>query len=573
MSEAMINGARIVLETLHRIGIRDVFGYPGGAVIPIYNQLYDYDQLNHYFARHEQGAAHEADGYARSSGTCGVCLATSGPGATNLVTGIMTAHMDSIPLLAITGQVGLAGIGKDSFQEADITGITLPITKNNYLVKDVRDLPRIIREAHYIATTGRPGPVLIDIPNDIQRREMTITEYDQLMEEPFHLEGYEPNYKGHPKQIKKAVQAIKAAKRPLIIAGAGVLKGRACKELRVFAETQQIPVANTLLGLGTFPTTSPISLGMLGMHGTVYANFATDKADLVIACGIRFDDRIAGVPNEFCKHAKIIHIDIDPAEIGKNKEIEIPIVGDIKNVLSHFNEKLQPQRHDDWLEQIRQWKEAYPIQYEPTSDSTLKPQKVLQEINTIVKGQAIIVTDVGQHQMWAAQYFDYTEPNTLVTSGGAGTMGFGLPAAIGAQVGAPNKKVILIVGDGGFQMTAEELMMLKQYHLPVKVVILDNAYLGMVRQWQELFNNHRYSSVGLEVNPDFVKLAEAYGVTGCRLTTKEELRSQLRDLILSDEPVVIDCQVTREENVLPMIPAGKSVADMIGLRGVLADGE
>ena len=574
MSTEMINGARIVLETLHRIGIREIFGYPGGAVIPIYDEIYKYDGLTHYFSRHEQGAAHEADGYARASGRCGVCLATSGPGATNLVTGIMTAHMDSVPLLAITGQVGCSLLGKDAFQESDIVGITVPITKNNYLVKNIRDLPRIIREAHYIATTGRPGPVLIDIPKDIQLTEIPRDEFDRLYEKPFNLEGYDPNYKGHPLQIKKAVQLIKNAKRPLIIAGAGVLKSKASQELWQLAKNTETPITTTLLGLGAFPGNDTLFLGMLGMHGTAPANLATEETDVVIAAGIRFDDRIAGNPKEFCKNAKIIHIDIDPAEIEKNRKVDVPIVGDLKGVLKEMNEQLtQPLHHDTWIEQINAWKETYALRYRQPADNKLVPQKVLQELNAILRGNAIIVTDVGQHQMWAAQYMTYQNPNSIVTSGGAGTMGFGLPAAIGAQVGCPDKKVVLVVGDGGFQMTAHEMMLLKQYKLPVKVVLLNNNYLGMVRQWQELFNDRRYSYVDLEYNPEFVKLAEAYGVRGVRIETKDELRARLRDEIMSDEPVLLEFVVEREENVYPMIPAGKTVADLVGKKGVPDDVE
>ena len=568
MSEQkMIRGARILLETLKRLGVTDIFGYPGGAVIPIYNEIYDFEGLNHYLARHEQGAAHEADGYARASGKCGVCLATSGPGATNLVTGIMTAHMDSIPLLAITGQVGSHLLGKDAFQESDIIGITMPVTKNNYLVKDIREIASTVKEAYYLATTGRPGPVLVDITRDAQLAEISYEEFETIFNEPISLEGYDPNYIGHPKQIKKAIELLKDAKRPLIVAGHGVLLSGATEELYKLATTCQIPVTNTLLGLGSFPGEHQLSLGMLGMHGTVYANYATNEADVVLALGIRFDDRIAGVPKEFCKDATIIHVDIDPAEIGKNKLIDIPIVGDLKHVLNEINHELTPQTHESWLERIREWREEYPIRVRPHEGNSLLPQKVIQEIDNIVKGNAIVVTDVGQHQMWASQFITFSKPNTIITSGGAGTMGFGLPAAIGAQVAQPDKKVVLITGDGGLQMNSQELLLLKAYNIPVKVVIINNGFLGMVRQWQELFNQRRYSFVDLEVNPDFEILAKAYGVQGVTLSTIEELRSQLRDLILSDEPVVINCVVEREENVFPMIPAGCTAKDMMGLKG------
>ena len=568
MSEQkMIRGARILLETLKRLGVTDIFGYPGGAVIPIYNEIYDFEGLNHYLARHEQGAAHEADGYARASGKCGVCLATSGPGATNLVTGIMTAHMDSIPLLAITGQVCSHLLGKDAFQESDIVGITMPVTKNNYLVKDIRDMIRTVKEAYYLATTGRPGPVLVDITRDAQLDVISYEEFEAIFNEPISIEGYDPTYIGHPKQIKKAIDLLKGAKRPLIIAGHGVLLSNATEELYKLATTCQVPVVNTLLGLGSFPGEHQLSLGMLGMHGTVYANYAVNEADVVLALGIRFDDRIAGVPKEFCKDATIIHVDIDPAEIGKNKLIDIPIVGDLKHVLNEINHELTPQTHESWLERIREWREEYPIRVRPHEGDSLLPQKVIQEIDNIVKGNAIVVTDVGQHQMWASQFITFSKPNTIITSGGAGTMGFGLPAAIGAQVAQPDKKVVLITGDGGLQMNSQELLLLKAYNIPVKVVIINNGFLGMVRQWQELFNQRRYSFVDLEVNPDFETLAKAYGVQGVTLSTIEELRSQLRDLILSDEPVVINCVVEREENVFPMIPAGCTAKDMMGLKG------
>ena len=568
MSEQkMIRGARILLETLKRLGVTDIFGYPGGAVIPIYNEIYDFEGINHYLARHEQGAAHEADGYARASGKCGVCLATSGPGATNLVTGIMTAHMDSIPLLAITGQVASHLLGKDAFQESDIIGITMPVTKNNYLVQDIRDIARTVKEAYYLATTGRPGPVLVDITRDAQLAEISYEEFEAIFNEPISLEGYDPNYIGHKKQIKKAIEIVKAAKRPLIIAGHGVLLSGATEELYKLVTTCQIPVTNTLLGLGSFPGEHQLSLGMLGMHGTVYANYATNEADVILALGIRFDDRIAGVPKEFCPQATIVHVDIDPAEIEKNKLIDVPIVGDLKHVLNEMNHELTPQTHEDWLERIREWREEYPIRVRPHEGESLLPQKVIQEIDNIVKGNAIVVTDVGQHQMWASQFITYSKPNTIITSGGAGTMGFGLPAAIGAQVAQPDTKVVLITGDGGLQMNSQELLLLKAYNIPVKVVIINNGFLGMVRQWQELFNQRRYSFVDLEVNPDFETLAKAYGVQGVTLSTIEELRSQLRDLILSDEPVVINCVVEREENVFPMIPAGCTAKDMMGLKG------
>ena len=565
----MINGARMLLECLHKVGVTDMFGYPGGAVIPIYDEIYSFEKIKHYFARHEQGAVHAADGYARVSGKVGVCLATSGPGATNLVTGIMTAHMDSIPLLAITGQVRSNLLGRDAFQETDIVGITVPITKGNYLVQNIKDIPRIIKEAYFIASTGRPGPVLVDIPNDIQQQEISYDEFNKLFDKEIQLEGYDPTYVGHPVQIKRALSLIKKAKKPLIIAGAGVIKSQASKELFELVNKMDMPVTTTLLGLGAFPENHDLSLGMLGMHGTVPANYATDEADLVIAAGIRFDDRIAGNPSKFCERAKIIHIDIDPAEIDKNKKADVPIVGDLKNVLSEINKELEPQDHKEWTDKVKEWKKEYPLAHRDVGKDKLLPQEVLKAINDILDGDTIVVTDVGQHQMWAAQYMTYKNANSIVTSGGAGTMGFGVPAAIGAQVGARDKKVVLIVGDGGFQMTLEEIMMIRQYNLPVKVVIINNSFLGMVRQWQELFKDRRYSFVDLECNPDFVKIADAYGIKSERLKTKADLENKLKDLILSDEGVILDCIIEREENVFPMIPAGKTVSQMIGKKGVL----
>ncbi|MCF0157575.1 biosynthetic-type acetolactate synthase large subunit [Veillonella caviae] len=570
MSET-INGARIVLETLHRLGVTDMFGYPGGAVIPIYDEIYSFPDIKHYFVRHEQGAAHAADGYARVSGKVGVCLATSGPGATNLVTGIMTAYMDSVPMLAITGQVGRALIGKDSFQEADIQGITMPITKHNYLVQDIHDLPRIIKEAYFIAGTGRPGPVLIDIPKDIQTTSISMAEYNKLFEVPIHLEGYDPTYKGHQGQIKKAATLIKNAKRPLIIAGAGVLKSSAMDEIKELAEKANIPVCNTLVGLGSFPGDHELALGMVGMHGTVAANYSTEEADLVIAAGIRFHDRITGHPDFFCKKAKIIHIDIDPAEIDKNVTINVPIVGDLKQVLTELNALVEAATHDAWLGQIRAWQDEYPMVVPELVDGELNPQYVLSELNKIANRDAIIVTDVGQHQMWAAQFLTHKMPHTIVTSGGAGTMGYGLPAAIGAQIGAPTKQVILVVGDGGFQMTFEELMMVKQYDLPIKIIIINNGFLGMVRQWQEIFNKRRYSYVDLEMSPDFIKLADAFGLDAHRIESVEDFTSTFTNYITSDESIILDCRVKREENVLPMIPAGGTVSGMMGKKGVIGD--
>ncbi|WP_339005914.1 biosynthetic-type acetolactate synthase large subunit [Fusobacterium polymorphum] len=568
-NEKMIKGARILLECLSRLGINEIFGYPGGAVIPIYDELYSFKEIKHYFARHEQGAVHEADGYARSTGKVGACLATSGPGATNLVTGIMTAHMDSIPLLVITGQVSSSLLGKDAFQESDIVGITVPITKNNYLVQDIKDLPRILKEAYYIASTGRPGPVLVDIPRDIQLQEIPYDEFNKIYENHFSLEGYNPVYEGHKGQIKTAIKMIKDSKKPLIIAGAGILKAHAYEELKEFVEKTNIPVAMTLLGLGSFPGNHELALGMIGMHGTTYANYAANEADLIIAAGMRFDDRVTGNPQKFVPNAKIIHIDIDPAEIGKNKLIDVPIVGDLKNVLTDLNEKAPKVSYDEWLKQIKKWKKEYSLTYRKTEDDILIPQEILSEIDKITKGNVIVATDVGQHQMWAAQYLTFNNPYSILTSGGAGTMGFGLPAAIGAQVANPNKKVLAVVGDGGFQMTFQELMLIKEYNLPVKIFIINNSYLGMVRQWQELFHEKRYSSVDLSYNPDFIKIGEAYGIRSIQLKNKKDLKKNLKKILESDEAVLVECMVEKEENVYPMIPAGKDVSYIVGKRGVL----
>ena len=568
-NEKMIKGARILLECLSRLGINEIFGYPGGAVIPIYDELYSFKEIKHYFARHEQGAVHEADGYARSTGKVGACLATSGPGATNLVTGIMTAHMDSIPLLAITGQVTSTLLGKDAFQESDIVGITVPITKNNYLVQDIRELPRILKEAYYIASTGRPGPVLVDIPRDIQLEEIPYDEFKKLYEQEFELEGYNPVYEGHKGQIKTAIKMIKDSKKPLIIAGAGILKGHAYDELKEFVDKTNIPVAMTLLGLGSFPGDHELALGMIGMHGTTYANYAANEADLVIAAGMRFDDRVTGNPLKFLPNANIIHIDIDPAEIGKNKLIDVPIVGDVKNVLAELNRKIPKLSHTKWLDEVAKLKKKYSLTFRKTEEDILIPQEILFEINKLTKGEVIVATDVGQHQMWSAQFIKFNNPYSILTSGGAGTMGFGLPAAIGAQVANPDKKVLAIVGDGGFQMTFQELMMVKEYNLPVKIFIINNSYLGMVRQWQELFNDRRYSSVDLSYNPDFIKIGEAYGIKSIQLKTKKDLKKHLKKILESDEAVLVECIVEKEENVYPMIPAGKDVSCIVGKRGVL----
>ena len=563
-----INGARILLECLKRAGVSDIFGYPGGAVIPLYDEIYDFEGITHYHVRHEQGAAHAADSYARATGKLGVCLATSGPGATNLVTGIMTAHMDSVPMLAITGQVALSVLGKDAFQESDVVGITMPITKHNYLVKDIKDLPNIIKEAIHLATSGRPGPVLVDIPKNIQIESIPYSEFEALYKVDLDLKGYQPKYFGHPRQIKLAAKAIGEAKKPVIIAGAGVIKSGAHELLRELAEKCEIPVAMTLLGLGSIPSLHDLSLEMLGMHGTVYSNYAVHNSDLVIGIGMRFDDRITGDTEQFCPNAKVIHIDIDPAEISKNIHADIPIVGDVKNVLIELLKEVSEKTNIDWLNQIKKWKNEYPLQYTKRDDE-IRPQHAIETISNITKGEAVIITDVGQHQMWTAQYYKFNKAGNFCSSGGAGTMGYGVPGGMGAQVGRPNDIVVSIVGDGGFQMTSQELMTIMQYKLPVKTVILNNGFLGMVRQWQEIFHSKRYSSVDLSMNPNFVKLGEAYGMTSIRIEKPEELESKLKEHLLSNEPVLIEIVVTKEDNVFPMIPAGKSVNELMGKKGEL----
>ncbi len=566
MEKEKINGARVLLECLHRLGVKDIFGYPGGSVIPIYDELYSFSEINHYLARHEQGASHEADGYARASGKVGVCIATSGPGATNLVTGIMTAYMDSIPLLAITGQVNRSMLGKDSFQETDIVNITLPITKTNYQVMFLEDLPRIVKEAYHIAKSGRPGPVLIDIPRDIQLEKIEKERFEELYSENLNLESYKKGYVENLEHLEKALEMIKESKKPLIISGAGVIHSKAVNEFREFVNKTKIPVTSTLLGLGAFPGDEKLFLGMLGMHGTAPANLATLEADLIIGMGFRFDDRITGNINKFCPNAKIIHIDIDPSEIEKNIRVDVPIVSDLKKVLKLLNKKkIEVGNIKEWTDKLENLKEKYSLII-PDKDEILTPQKVLKSIDKIIKGDAIVTTDVGQHQMWSALHLTFKN-HSLISSGGGGTMGFGLPSAIGAQVASPHKKVLAIVGDGGIQMNIQELMLLKKYNLPVKVFIMNNSYLGMVRQWQELFHEKRYSSVNLDDNPDFMLLAQAYGIKGVTLRNEMDLK-KLEEIIKSDEPILINCIVDSEENVYPMIPAGKSVEDMMGMRGV-----
>lgn len=567
MKEREITGARVLLECLKRLGVKDVFGYPGGSVIPIYDEIYSFEGIKHYLSRHEQGAVHEADGYARASGEVGVCIATSGPGATNLVTGIMTAFMDSIPILAITGQVNRAMLGRDSFQETDIVNITLPITKSNYQILSIEEIPQIVKEAYHIAKSGRPGPVLIDFPRDIQLEKIEVERFEELYSEEMDLSGYERGYQEDLSKLGEGIKLIENSKRPLIISGAGVIHSKGVEEFREFVERLQIPVTSTLLGLGAYPGDKNLFLGMLGMHGTAAANIATLEADLIIGMGFRFDDRITGNIEKFCPNAKIIHIDIDPSEIEKNKKVDIALVGDLKKVLTLLNEKrIELEDIREWRDRVEYLKRRYSL-IVPDCKEGLTIQRVLREIDRVLKGEGVIATDVGQHQMWSALHLTYRNPNSIISSGGGGTMGFGLPSAIGAQVACPDKKIISIVGDGGFQMNIQELILLKAYKLPVKVFIMNNSYLGMVRQWQELFHERRYSEVNLEINPDFVKVAEAYGVKSVTLESEEDLE-KIDEILKSDEPILVNCIVKKEENVYPMIPAGKSAEDMIGLRGV-----
>lgn len=567
MKEREITGARVLLECLKRLGVKDIFGYPGGSVIPIYDEIYSFEGIKHYLSRHEQGAVHEADGYARASGEVGVCIATSGPGATNLVTGIMTAFMDSIPILAITGQVNRAMLGRDSFQETDIVNITLPITKSNYQIISIEEIPQIVKEAYHIAKSGRPGPVLIDFPRDIQLEKIEVERFEELYSEEMDLSGYERGYQEDLSKLDEGIKLIENSKRPLIISGAGVIHSKGVEEFREFVERLQIPVTSTLLGLGAYPGDKNLFLGMLGMHGTAAANIATLEADLIIGMGFRFDDRITGNIEKFCPNAKIIHIDIDPSEIEKNKKVDIALVGDLKKVLTLLNKKrIELEDIREWRDRVEYLKRRYSL-IVPDCKEGLTTQRVLREIDRVLKGKGVIATDVGQHQMWSALHLTYRNPNSIISSGGGGTMGFGLPSAIGAQVACPDKKIISIVGDGGFQMNIQELILLRAYRLPVKVFIMNNSYLGMVRQWQELFHERRYSEVNLEINPDFVKVAEAYGVKSVTLESEEDLE-KIDEILKNDEPILVNCIVKKEENVYPMIPAGKSVEDMIGLRGV-----
>lgn len=552
-----LTGAQMVCESLLKEGVDVVFGLPGGAILPLYQTLPEYPQLRHILVRHEQGAAHAADGYARVTGRPGVAWATSGPGATNLVTGIATAQMDSVPMVCITGQVGRQSIGTDAFQETDTTGITLPITKHNNLVMHASEIPKAIKEAFHIANTGRPGPVLVDIPKDVLTEEAEF-EYP----ESINIPGYKPTLEGHSKQIRKAAKLIQEADRPVILAGHGVVISRAYDELKELAEKAQIPVITTLLGISSFPETHVLCVGMPGMHGMAFANLAIEEADLLIALGMRFDDRITGDPTAFATHSKKIHIDIDPSEIGKNVEVDVPIVGDLKRVMIELNRQVGQAVHMDWLQRIDVLKEEHPSMLVRETDKLL-PQYIIKQLSDITNGDAIIVTGVGQHQMWAAQHYTFTEPCSLISSGGSGAMGYEIPGAMGAQVARPDKTVWSVAGDGGFQMTMGELATMAENNIPVKFAIMNNQYLGMVRQWQDMFYQKSYVATSYTRNPDFVKLAEAFGIFGVRVTDKTQVVSAIQDAMAFDGPAIVDFKVEQEENVYPMIPSGTTIHDMI----------
>ncbi len=552
-------GSQILIDALKKEDVEYIFGLPGGVIIPLFDTLFDETDINFILTRHEQAAGHAADGYARATGKVGVCIVTSGPGATNLTTAIATAYMDSIPMVAITGQVKTHLIGSDAFQEADVTGITRPISKHNYLVKDIKDLGTIVKEAFHIASTGRPGPVVIDLPVDV-----TTDTWAGDTPDTVNLPGYKPSFEGNIRQIKLAADAINRSKRPVIYAGGGVISSNSSEQLIELAEKANLPVNTTLLALGVFPEDNEKALGMLGMHGTVPANYAVHESDLLIAIGARFDDRITGKIDAFASQAQIIHIDIDPTSISKNIKVHIPVVGDAKNILTELIKHVSHVERKEWFEKIADWKKRYSSLYDNTSD-VVKPQYVVEQICEVTKGEAIVTTEVGQNQMWAAQYYTYTNPRSFLSSGGLGTMGFGFPAAIGAQLGCPDKIVIAIAGDGSFQMNIQELSTAVKYNLPVKVAILNNGFLGMVRQWQELFYDKRYAHTLLDGNPDFVKVAQAYGADGFLVTEKKDVRPIIEKAISINGPVVIDFRVDPEENVFPMIPAGQAVTQTKGV--------
>ncbi len=556
---AKMTGAQAMVEAFSREGVEYVFGLPGGACLPLFDALYD-AKFKVILVRHEQGAVHMAEGYARSTGRPGIVVVTSGPGATNTVTGIADAYMDSIPLVVVTGQVKSYLIGNDAFQEADVTGITRPITKHNYLLKNIADLPRVVKEAFYIATHGRPGPVLIDFPSDISLQPLEFEYPTQV-----HVRGFKPTTEGHPGQIKKAAKLIEECKRPVVYTGGGVIISGAAKELIEFVEKTKAPCTNTLMGLGGVPGTHPQFMGMLGMHGTVYANRAVHESDLLIAVGARFDDRVTGDLKKFAPHAKVIHIDVDPSAIAKNIKVDVPIVGDVREVLKELNKIVKPVDTKEWLASIEGWKKEHPLRYHEDAKE-LRPQYAIQKLCEILGSNAIVSTDVGQHQMWAAQYYKVDGPNQFLTSGGLGTMGYGFPAAIGAQFAFPKKTVVCITGDGSFQMNIQEMATAVVNKLPIKIAIINNNYLGMVRQWQETFYNHRYSSSEMSGNPDFVKLAEAYGGVGIRVEKKEDVEKAIRwAKTITDRPCIMDFAVVEEENVYPMIPSGKSFEEIMDM--------
>ncbi len=552
-----------IMECLKAEGVEVVFGLPGGANLPTYDAFVDSD-IKHILVRHEAGGGHAAEGYAKATGKVGVAFGTSGPGATNLVTPIVDAMMDSVPVVFMTGQIRSDLLGTDGFQEADTIGITMPGVKHSFMVTDAQEIPRTIHEAFYIARSGRPGPVVVDIPVDVSRAEIDYVPITEVS-----LPGYQPNIEGNAKQIRQAAKALAAAKRPVLYVGGGVVLGDASEELRALAASDRFPVTSTLMGLGSFPSEGSQWLGMLGMHGTRTANYSMDQADLICAIGARFDDRITGKLDEFAPHAKFIHIDVDPAEISKNVPAHIPIVGDVKSILPHLTSEYRAlgadsARLDDWLEKIDAWKKEFPLGYSDTDDNEIRPQYMVEAVYEATGGNAIICSDVGQHQMWTAQYYHFPEPRRWINSGGLGTMGFGLPAAMGAKVGCPDQDVVLIAGDGSIQMNIQELAACSQEGIDVKVLIMNNGCLGMVRQWQELFWEKRYSHVDMGDFPDYVKLAEAYGATGIRLTDKSTLVDDIRAAIATPGPVVVDVRVTEEENVYPMISPGMPARDMVG---------
>lgn len=559
-------GASILLESLKREGVDVLFGYPGGAVIDIYDELPRHPEIRHILTRHEQGAVHAADGYARASGKVGACLVTSGPGATNTVTGIATAYADSIPLVVITGQVPTQLIGNDAFQEVDIVGITRPCTKHNFLVKDVKKLALVIRQAFYLARSGRPGPVLVDLPKDIVQAS---TEF--VWPEDISMRSYNPTYKPNLNQLRRTAEVIAESQRPVLLCGGGVIMADAAEEAATLARELRIPVTATLMGLGAFPATDELFLGMVGMHGTYAANLAINNADLVICAGARFDDRVTGKIAAFAPKARIVHIDIDPTSIRKNVEVDIPVVGDCKLALSGIldicrskhGERDWACQHSLWLKDVASWKKSRPLAYQQSADGPIKPQAVIEALRELTRGDAIIATEVGQHQMWAAQYYEFTKPRTLLTSGGLGAMGYGFPAAIGAQLALPDKMVIAVAGDGSLQMNIQELATAVANRLPVKVIILNNQHLGMVRQWQELFYAGNYSSTNMEAQPDFVRLAEAYGAEGYRIERIEDLLPELEKALSTPSPAFVDVRVEREENVYPIVPAGAALDEML----------